>query len=200
MKILITWTNSWIWKYLNENLDKDFEIYKISKSDSSEKNFYKCDLTKKQEIKNLDFWDKIFDVIILNAWVWFFWEFFQEKLENYEEIIELNILWNIRLLKKLENNLNKNTKIIFIWSYTGKKFFKNWAVYTASKFALRWFAWALKKDWKKVFLLNPKIVETNFHLWKLKIKESLEITSLDSILKTIQKIISWNENIFEIDL
>jgi len=200
MNILITWTNSWIWKYLKENLEKEFNVFKVSKRKAEEKNFFKCDLTKKEEIQNLDFKENIFDLVIFNSWVWYFWEFFQGNLENYEEVINLNILWNIRLLKKLQNNINKNTKLIFIWSYAWKKFFKDWAVYTASKFALRWFSWALKKDWRKVFLVNPKIVETSFHKQKIKIWKNIKKTSLKAILETIKNIISWKETKFEIDL
>jgi short-subunit dehydrogenase len=47
------------------------------------------------------------------------------------------LLANIRLLKTLEKNINKNTKIIFMGSIISKKFMKNAAVYQASKFGLR---------------------------------------------------------------
>jgi len=54
-----------------------------------------------------------------------------------ENIINLNLLANIRILKTLENNIDKNTKIIFIGSIISKKFMKNASVYQASKFGLR---------------------------------------------------------------
>jgi short-subunit dehydrogenase len=37
-------------------------------------------------------------------------------LEVYENIINVNLLANIRLLKMLEKHINKKTKIIFIGS------------------------------------------------------------------------------------
>lgn len=159
-----------------------------------------CDLTKKKEIENLDFWNTIFDVIIFNAWVWYYWDFFGQDLEKYEEIIKLNLLSPIRLLKSLEKNVNKNTKIIFLWSIASKKFMRNWSVYLASKFGLRWFAWWLKEEWKKVHIINPKIVDTDFHKGKIELPENIPSINPGEIVKVIENIIVWEENRFEIDL
>lgn len=200
MNILITWTNSWIWKALKEALQIDYTVFKISKSGSVDDNFMKCDLTKKKEIENLDFWKTIFDVVIFNAWVWYYGEFFTEKLDNYEEIIKLNLLSPIRLLKKIEHNLNKDTKLIFMWSIASKKFMKNWSVYLASKFGLRWFAWGLKEEWKKVYIINPKIVDTDFHKGKVSLPENVESIKVEDMARVVEKIIDWDENRFEIDL
>lgn len=193
--ILITWTTSWIWKYLEDNLKENNNIFSFSRSNG-------FDLTKTKTFEKIKetIWNTRLDTLILNAGIWEFWNFESIELEKMENIINLNLLANIRILKTLENNIDKNTKIIFIGSIISKKFMKYASVYQASKFGLRWFAWWLKKEWKKVFLINPKIVDTNFHKNKIELQNNFAKTSLDSILNTLKNIISWNEQKFEIDL
>lgn len=190
--ILITGNSRWIWKYLSYNLMQDNNILWFSRE-----NWY--DLTKKEDIEKIQI-DWILDIVVLNAWVWEFWKFEDNWIESYENIINLNLLWNIRILKKIENNININTKIIFIWSIISKKFMKYASVYQASKFGLRWFAWWLKGEWKKVFLINPKIVDTGFHDNKIKLDKRFTETKLEDILEVVENIIEWNEKRFEIDL
>lgn len=195
--ILITWTSSWIWKYLKDNLEKENTIFEI---------FWKTeiDLRNKNEIEkycnNILEKNIIFDTIILNAWVWEFWSFEENSLEKYEDIINLNLLANIRLLKLLEKSINKDTKIIFIWSIISKKSLPWASVYQASKFWLRWLALGLKSEWKKVFFINPKIVDTGFHKWKIELNKNFSKTSLGDIFFVINNIINSLETRFEIDL
>lgn len=193
--ILITWHSKWIWKYLFEDLKKQNEIFAFSR----ENNF---DLTKIETFKKIkeNVWEWKLDILILNAGVWEFWNFEEISLEKSENILNLNLIANIRLLKTLEKNIDKNTKIIFIGSIISKKFMKWASVYQTSKFALRWLAWGLKKEWKKVFLINPKIVDTDFHKNKVELNSVFKETKLEDILRVIKKIISWEENRFEIDL
>ena len=200
--ILITGTTSWIWKYLEENLRENNNIFSFSRW-----NWY--DLTKSETFEkiinninqqgDLAPWNNL-DILILNAGVWEFWDFESISLEKSENIINLNLLANIRILKTLEKNIDKNTKIIFIGSIISKKFMKNASVYQASKFGLRWLAGGLKKEWKKVFLINPKIVDTDFHKNKILLNTKFEKTSLESIMETVQNIILKKEERFEIDL
>ena len=194
MNILLTGHTRWIWKYLFDRLKHQYNIVGLSRQNG-------FDLTKKSTFdKILSFvWAKKFDGIILNAWVGYFWKFESIELEKYEEIINLNLLANIRILKVLQFNIYPKTKIIFIGSIIGKKFLKYGAVYQASKFGLRWLAWWLKAEWKKVFIVNPKIVDTDFH-WDLQINPNWAKTSLDDIWNTIENILLWKEKRFEIDL
>jgi short-subunit dehydrogenase len=195
MKILITGHSKWIWKYLSSDLEKNHEVFWFSGS-----NWF--DLRKKeifQKIKE-NIWEDVLDVLILNAWIWEFWNFEDIDLNNLEDIINLNLLANIRLLKTLQYNIKKETKIIFVWSIISKKFMKWASVYQASKFWLRWLAWWLKNEWKKVFLINPKIVNTDFHKWKIELDKRFTETKLEDILNTVENIINWNEKRFEIDL
>ena len=193
--ILITWDSKWIWKYLKDNLENNYHVFWYSKS-----NWF--DLTKIktfEKIKN-NIWDRELDILILNAWVWEFWKFEDIDLEKSENIINLNLFANIRILKFLGSNINKNTKIIFIWSIISKKFMREAAVYQASKFGLRWLAWWLKQEWKKVYLINPKIVDTDFHKWKVELNKKLPETKKKDIFNVIKGIIVGMEKRFEIDL
>lgn len=198
--ILITWTSRWLWKFLKENLEKKYEIIWISREKSSI-NFDLTDFFKYDEILE-KISDKKIWTIIFNAWIWYFWEF--ENWKNYEEIINLNLLSPILFLQKILKNLEKKANIIFIWSIIWKKFMKWASVYQASKFWLRWFAWWLKNElkWKKIFIINPKILETDFHKnSEIFIPNDKEkSTSLESILEVVENILEKKENRFEIDL
>lgn len=81
---------------------------------------------------------------------------------------------------------------------------KNASVYQASKFWLRGFAWALKNELKdkKVFIINPKILETNFHKNSSVFipTDKEKITSLESIFEVVENILKNKETRFEIDL
>lgn len=194
--IFITWTSKGIWKYLLENLSSNnlFSISWKSHVDISDKiqvtNYVKENIPR----------DLNLDYIILNAWIWEFWNFEDHDLDKYEKIINTNLFWNIALLKNLEQNINKNTKIIFVGSIISKKFMKWACVYQASKFWIRWLAWWLKSEWKKVYLINPKIVDTDFHKDKVNLDKSFPETKLIDILEVVENILLWKETRFEIDL
>ena len=204
--ILITWISSWVWENLWDFLVEKNNIIGISRNKAKNNKIesYKIDLSKKTEIeyfcKNIVEQKYLFDVLILNAWIWEFWNFEENSLEKYENIINVNLLANIRLLKILEKKLNKNTKIIFIWSIISKKFMRWASVYQASKFWLRWFAGWLKQEWKKVFIINPKIIDTGFHKDKIELWNKYPETKMEDILETVWNIIDWKEKRFEIDL
>ena len=208
--ILITWTSKWIWNYLANNLKWDFNVFAISRTKTDLDLFEEInidltnfelinDFVKKCEQENI-----FFDCLILNAWIWYFWSFESATDKEYLDIINTNLVSNILLIKWLKKSLNKKAKIIFIWSIIGKKFMKFWAVYQASKFWLRWFAGALKNEFSQIWvhIINPKIVDTNFHD-NAKIDLNIpsdKYTSKDDILACIKDILSWNEKKFEIDL
>lgn len=208
--ILITGTSKGIWNFLTRELIAENNIFCISRTKTDidwivDFNFDLNNFESFSQINNY-FEEKNIklDWIIFNAWVWFFWKFEEWSLEEYKNIINLNLTSNIILLQNLQKFFNKKSKIIFMWSIISKKFMKYWAVYQASKFWLRWFAGALKNElkWVSVHIINPKIVETDFHNnSKITLNfDNSKYTSLDSILKTVKDIFSWNEKKFEIDL
>ncbi len=208
--ILITWVSRWIGNYLLNNLKENNNIIWISRTKTEIIGFkeFNIDLTNfelfKIIIKYLKDWNIKLDIIIINAWLGHFWKYEKWSNEKYEEIIKLNLLSPILLIKELEPYLTKKAKIIFVWSIISKKFMKYAAVYQASKFGLRWFAWALKNEmkWKGIYIINPKIVETTFHdKSEIKIDNNINnITTLVSIYFIINNIIMWFEKRFEIDL
>ena len=204
--ILITWTSRWLGRFLAEKLSEENNVIWISRKKLDQKkfldlNFDLTDFSKFDEIiekiKEQKFW-----TIILNGWIWYFWEF--QNWENYEEIINLNLLSPILFLQKILPFLEEKANIIFIWSIISKKFMKWASVYQASKFWLRGFAWWLKNElkWKKIFLINPKILETDFHKNSTVFipTDESKITSLESIFEVVKNILENNENRFEIDL
>ena len=208
--ILITWTSKWIWNYLLNELKFDNEVIGISRSKNlcgwfKEINIDLTDYSLFTDIvKYLEQWNIKLDCIIINAWVWHFWKYEQWTNKKYTEIISLNLLSPILLIKELVPYLNDKAKIIFIWSIISKKFMKYWAVYQASKFGLRWFAGALKSEMKGkgIHIINPKIVETSFHdNSEIDINFGNDkITSLESIWEVVKNILLGLENRFEIDL
>lgn len=208
--ILITWTSKWIGNYLLKILKENNNVIWISRTKSNDFGFkeFNIDLTISEVFNNivnyLEQYKIKLDVIIINAWLGHFWKYENWCSEKYTQIINLNLLSPILLIKELEPYLNSKAKIIFIWSIISKKFMKYGAVYQASKFGLRWFAGALKSEMKGkwIYIINPRIVETTFHD-EAEIDINLgndKITSLESIWEVVKNILWGSENRFEIDL
>lgn len=204
--VLITWVSSGIWNFLTKNLTEDYNIYWISRTNPNISQLNFCSLDLKDFVQIRKYVESIKDInldtVIFNAWVGFF-----DKIENIkdEEIIEtlqVNIISIIVLLRELLSIISPKTKLIFIWSVAGKKFFKYWTVYQASKFALRWFAWSIKNELKnKVFLINPQYVDTWFFKnYRIEIGWNFWETKVEEIFEVVNNILDWNENRFEIDL
>lgn len=219
--ILITWTSSGIWKSLKNNFQENYNIIWISRNhplipslesrgstDEVSENYHHISIDL-WDISNLekisDYLEKnniILDTLILNAGIWFFDEFWNISEENYMKMLDINLKSPIILTQKLLPYLSQKAKIIFIGSICSKKFMKFWAVYQATKFGIRWFAGSLKNElkWKKIHLINPKIVETNFHNNSHIAMDIHQKTEIWDILSTIENIFSWYETRFEIDL
>ena len=150
--ILITWTSRWLWKFLAENLNLDYNIFWISRTKTDLNIFEDIDF----DLTNFEQFDKIlwkigekkFEMIVFNSWIWYFWKFEDWEEQTYKNIINLNLLSPILFLQKILPFLEQKAKIVFIWSIIWKKFMKNASVYQASKFWLRGFAWALKNELK----------------------------------------------------
>lgn len=202
-KILITWTTSWIWNYIANNLKNSYEITWIWRKENNIDwiIFLKWDLKDELFLENISQNTQEIDYLILNAWIWYFDNFKNITINEHKEIIEINLISKIILTHLLLDKIKK--WIIIIWSISSKKSWSLWASYAASKFWIRWFAMQLKNEIKniKVHLINPKIVKTNFHSnSKIEIVWKYKETNLEDILKTIENIFSWEEKRFEIDL
>lgn len=202
-KILITWTSSWIWNFLAENLKNEFKIIWISRSKNKVIwiNHFSWDINDEKFLNEIyNKIDKI-DYLILNAWIGYFDKFENISIKEHKEILNTNLISPIIFTSLFLNKIKSG--IIFIWSVSSKKSSKFWASYSASKFGIRWFAMNLKNELSnlKVHLINPKIVTTNFHKHsKIEIVWKYEETKIEDILKVIKEIIDGKEKRFEIDL
>ncbi len=207
-RILITWTSSWIGKAIAQYFLNTWNmVVWISRTNVLQNDLYKhytCDLSEIE--KRNDVFQKIvdskvvFDVVICNAGVWAFWKFDSLSQKKNEEMMQVNLLSHIQLLHNIIWQIEEQWSLIFIWSVAWKKFMENWAIYQASKFGIRWFAWWLSKELSQsVHLLNPKIVDTLFHKDIKKYLHHGE-TKITDILTCIDNITTKKEIRFEIDL
>lgn len=204
--LLITWITSWIWLYISEKLSENNKIIWIWRKEllgQENIDYVKWDIRDLKFLTDISNKIESIDYLVINAWVWYFDKFENISIEENKEIIETNLLSPILLINILLSANKINKWIIFIWSVVWKKSMKYWASYAASKFWLRGFAMQLKNElkWIKTHIINPKIVNTNFHKnSKVDIHWKYQETSLESIYEVIDNIITWKEKMFEIDL
>gem|GEM_PF-1897938 len=120
--------------------------------------------------------------------------------EEYEAMIRTNLLAPMLLTRLLFPKIKKG--IIGIGSLAGKKSLKYGVGYSASKFGLRGFLLTLKNETnKKIHLVNPKIVQTDFHTYSnISLPKDLPTTSKDEILHVVEDILLEKEKRFEIDI
>jgi len=197
--LLITWNSSWIWKYISDKLKNDYDIIWVNRTTW-------LDITKDEDIEklvnSLKENNTKLDNVFFNAWIWYFDNFEKINLQKHIDILNTNLIANIKLFYKLLPFLKENCIIVFNWSIAWKNFFKFWASYQASKFWLRWFAWSLNKEYTnfRIHIINPKIVNTPFHNnSNIKI-DNLKTNSLEEIYQIFENIILKKENRFEIDI
>ncbi|MBS9775160.1 SDR family oxidoreductase [Candidatus Gracilibacteria bacterium] len=206
--ILITGNSKGLGKYMTEKLGDDFQVFGVARSFRKTRTLEQenyLDLTDFEQFD--DFCEKLaeknmlFDGIILNAGKGVFGKFCENNAKIYEEILQLNLVSPIIFLQKLLPFLKEDAKIIFIGSIISKKFLPNGAVYGASKFGLRGFAGILNKELKnKVHIINPRILQTDFHTDSTVEIPKNQITSFEDILQVVHDIFSKTEQRFEIDL
>lgn len=201
--IFITWTSTWIWKALSEALSLEYKVFWVSrrKTDILLWSFFEWDLRDEKCLEKIVSEVEYLDYLVINAGVWYFWNFTEIDEEKNKETLEINLLSPIFFTHKLLKQNKIKKWIIFIGSYAGKKSMKYGSTYMASKFWLRWFAMGLHNETKlAVHIVNPKIVATEFHKKSDIDVSSLPHTDMKEILTVIENIFSWNEKRFEIDL
>lgn len=201
--IFITWTSTWIWKALSEALSSQYKIFWISrrKTELSFWSFFEWDLRDEKYLDKIVSEIETIDYLIINAWVWYFWNFSEIDEEKNKEILEINLLSPLLFIHKFLKQDTIKKWVIFMGSYAGKKSMKYGSAYMASKFWLRWLAMGLHNETKlAVHIINPKIVVTEFHTKSDFDVSSLPHTDMKEILNVVENIIAWNEKRFEIDL
>ncbi len=204
-KVFISGGSSGIGEYVANNLLANCEVYTASRSPSKnpEITYFPCDLRDDQQI--IDLAQKLsnleIDVFVFNAGIGYFGGFWSLTLEQEKEMLQVNLWANMIFVKQLLSNVSERTQFIFVWSVAGKSLFAGWTWYQASKFWLRWFAGSLRKEiGNRVFLINPKIVETNFHKNSQIVFDEYKKTALDDILAVVKNIINGKQEQREIDL
>lgn len=189
-----------------------------------------CDLTLAEErlsliehIQTLLGQEKIF-AIIHNAGRGMYGPFVDEhySIADYEAIMEVNAVAPIVLTKWLAHALDDDAKIIALGSYAGKRMMSDASVYQASKFALRGWVGSMQGESYKVathavfagqawksekvssyYLINPKIVLTDFHDDDARARRRAEQygeTTVDDIIRVVDAILLGGGEKWEYDL
>jgi NAD(P)-dependent dehydrogenase (short-subunit alcohol dehydrogenase family) len=92
-------------------------------------------------------------------------------------------------------------RFYFCWKCSGKSLFSWGAGYQASKFALRGFVGSLRKELGgRCFLINPKIVETDFHKNNQIAISGYKKTALEDIIWQFKIFFDGKSDSWEIDL
>jgi 3-hydroxy acid dehydrogenase/malonic semialdehyde reductase len=175
MSILITGASSGIGFCLAEEfIKKNQEVIGVSRRktlDEAAYTHYSVDLKRNESSKFKEIAKNHVDLetIVLNAGYGVFKELEQFSDSEIVEMMNVNLVNQIILLKYLLPVLKKNGKgkIIIIGSEAGLNGAKKSTIYSATKFALQGFAESLRAECAKsnilVTIINPGMVKTNFH-------------------------------------
>ncbi len=148
-------------------------ILDIKKPKNNKVNFYKCNITKEEEViavskKILKKFKKI-DVLINNAGNAHGLDFAHKaNILDWEEMINTNIKGVLYVTKAILNDMvkRKSGQIINVGSIAGKESYPKGNVYCASKAAIDRFTEGLRLDLNpygiRVSAIHPGLVETNF--------------------------------------
>jgi short-subunit dehydrogenase len=192
MNILITGASSGIGKSTYELLKKDYNVIGISRNGPD----LFLDLRNVENIKKIKEFliekSLKIDVLINNMGNAYVKLFSSSQVEEIEEQIDLNLKSHILITKLLIENINENGIIINIGSIASKIAFENWAVYSASKFGIKGFSNALRKELSKknirVSLIMPGAVWTP--IWERnKFRKTDDMLMPEDIAKIIKFII-----------
>jgi short-subunit dehydrogenase len=192
MNILITGASSGIGKSTYELLKKDYNVIGISRNGPD----LFLDLRNVENIKKIREFliekSLKIDVLINNMGNAYVKPFSNSQVEEIEEQIDLNLKSHILITKLLIENINENGIIINIGSIASKIAFENWAVYSASKFGIKGFSSALRKELSKknirVSLIMPGAVWTP--IWERnKFRKTDDMLMPEDIAKVIKFII-----------
>jgi short-subunit dehydrogenase len=192
MNILITGASSGIGKSTYELLKKDYNVIGISRNGPD----LFLDLRNVENIKKIREFliekSLKIDVLINNMGNAYVKPFSSSQVEEIEEQIDLNLKSHILITKFLIENINENGIIINIGSIASKIAFENWAVYSASKFGIKGFSNALRKELSKknirVSLIMPGAVWTP--IWERnKFRKTDDMLMPEDIAKIIKFII-----------
>jgi len=194
MKILLTGASSGIGKAIKEEL-KEFEIITLCRNCDIQADFNDIESVKNIKINNLF-------GIIHNAGVGYFGQFEDIKIEQIEEMINVNFLAPMIITKNHLKELKKNSGfIINISSTSAIHPARQGVVYGATKAALRHFGTSLfeevRKNGVKISTVIPDMTLTNFHknTYFQPSKDELSHIRAENIAKIVKDIILTPKNL-----
>lgn len=181
----------------------------LSKRKKNKFNFIKLNIKNINEIKDCvrhisKKWGKI-DILINSAGIGRDKAFSKLEESDYYSVFETNVKGLIFSTKLFSKIMKKGSIIFQLSSIAGIKGFKDWSVYSASKFAVEGFSKSIREDLRdkkiKLTVLQLGSVDTPFYNYKKK-SEKKDFIKTDTVANSILNIVQLNdkkavvENIF----
>ena len=193
--ILITGTSSGVGKHIAlSSLKNGHKVYGISRRASriSHANFTEVLQDLKKPLPKLSFKDEI-DCLILNAGIGHFKHLEELSDNQILEMLEVNLIANINLVKAFLPSLKKmkQAHLIYIGSEAALKGEKKGSVYSATKFAMRGFMQSIRQECAtsnvQVTCIQPGMIDTPFYQDKNfspgdAPENSIDLEDIDSII------------------
>jgi len=158
--------------------------------------FFRCDIRKTEEVEAFARFvkEKVshIDILINNAGMTYVKKFEEFKPEEIDEIMETNTTGIMKKTLLLLPLLKEGSIIINLGSIAAVMHFPEWSVYNASKYALRGWSKALRKELSekgiRVTLINPGAVWTPF--WeKIGFERAYNMLSAEDVAQVIMDVI-----------
>jgi len=158
--------------------------------------FFRCDIRNTEEIEAFASFvrDKVshIDVLVNNAGMAYVKNFEEFKPQEIDEIIQINTTGIMKKTLLLLPLLREGSIIVNLGSIAAVMHFPEWSVYNASKFALRGWSKALRKELSekgiRVTLINPGAVWTPF--WeKIGFERAYNMLSAEDVAQVIMDVI-----------
>ncbi len=175
MRIVISGVSSGIGYELAKNfLNRGYEVIGCSRTPTDLKGmlFKQCDITKDEDLEEFaSFVGRTFgsiDVLINNAGIAYVKKFEGFSKEEIDELVDTNLKGIMKKTLKLLPLLKEGSLIVNIGSIASIRSFEGWSVYNATKFGLRGWSRALRRELSekgvRVCLVSPGAVWSP--LWK----------------------------------
>ena len=158
--------------------------------------FFQCDIADLEQIKAFANFvkEKVshIDILVNNAGMAYVKNFEEFTPEEVEEVIRINTIGLMNKTLLLLTLLKEGSTIINMGSIAAVMHFPQWSVYNASKYALRGWSKALRKELSergiRVVLVNPGAVWTPF--WeKIGFERAYNMLNADDVAQVIMDII-----------
>ncbi len=151
-----------------------------------------CDVSNAEEVKlAFEKMGVFIDVLVNNAGVFEYGEFFTQSMKTIDKIIDLNIKGTMYVTKAAQKYMVRGSHIFFINSVAGLYEIKNEAIYAASKHALTAFAGILgeelRNDQIKVTSIHPGGIDTPMQRNNPIKKELLEPSEISNLIVNVIK-------------